>query len=41
MNAGIAFIGVTTGMTGRDELAAFPHIGIVRALKEMISLIAS
>ena len=39
VNSGTAFIGVTTGMTSRDELAGFPHIGIVQELKEMIPLI--
>ena len=36
-SAGTNFIGVTTGMTTREELAAFPHIKIVTTLKEILS----
>jgi phosphoglycolate phosphatase len=39
LNSGVAFIGVTTGVTARDELAGFPYMGIINHLKEMIPLI--
>jgi len=39
LNSHTAFIGVTTGMTTRNELADFPNIGIIENLKEMIPLI--
>lgn len=39
VNAGTDFIGVTTGMTSREELANFPHIGIVKELDGIVSII--
>ena len=39
VNSGTAFVGVTTGMTTRDELAHFPHIGIIQELNEIIGII--
>ncbi len=35
-NAGVDFIGVTTGMTSREELASYPHLQIIRSLKELL-----
>ncbi|MCC8187595.1 MAG: HAD-IA family hydrolase [Bacteroides sp.] len=35
-NAGVDFIGVTTGMTGREELACYPHLHIIGSLKELL-----
>ncbi|MCD8030596.1 MAG: HAD-IA family hydrolase [Bacteroides sp.] len=35
-NAGVDFIGVTTGMTSREELATYPHLQIIHSLKELL-----
>ncbi|NDV84465.1 HAD family hydrolase [Bacteroides sp. 51] len=37
-NSGVDFIGVTTGMTMKEELERFPHIGIIPELKNIIPL---
>lgn len=39
VHAGAAFVGVTTGMTTKEELAAFPHVEIMKELKGIIPLI--
>lgn len=39
VQAGTAFVGVTTGMTTAAELGRFPHIGVVRELKDILPLI--
>lgn len=35
-NAAVAFIGVTTGVTSADALAAYPHLAIVPTLREIM-----
>ncbi len=37
-NANLTFVGVTTGMTTHDELAAFPHQKIIRDIKELLTV---
>lgn len=38
-NAGVSFIGVTTGMTNKDELAIYPHLAIVGSLQEIPAIL--
>lgn len=40
-NAGLDFIGLTTGTTPRQELAAYPHIAILDDIAELGSLVRS
>ena len=37
-NAGLDFCGVTTGVTGKEELEKFPHVRIVARLEELLDL---
>ena len=34
-NAAVPFIGVTTGMTTKQELAAYPHLAIIKSLQDL------
>ena len=38
VNSGTDFVGVTTGMTVKEELECFPHIGIIEELQHIIPL---
>ena len=38
-NAGVPFVGVTTGMTTKEELAIYPHIAITSSLHEILSVL--
>lgn len=38
-NAGVSFIGVTTGMTTQEELAQYPNIAITSSLHEILSVL--
>ncbi|NLI35962.1 MAG: HAD-IA family hydrolase [Bacteroidales bacterium] len=38
-NAAVPFIGVTTGMTTKQELAAYPHLAIIKSLQDLLIII--
>ena len=39
MNAGVSFIGVTTGTTSKKQLEAFPHIAVLPSCYDIISFV--
>ena len=40
-NAAVPFIGVTTGMTTKHELAVYPHLAIINSLQELPAIVKS
>lgn len=39
--AGVAFVGVTHGMTTAEELARYPHLAVVESLEGLLPLVSS
>lgn len=39
LQAGANFVGVTTGMTDKNELSAFPHVAVIAELKYILPLV--